>query len=291
MAPVHAHPSGRHLTDGVELALHDLGGDGPAASLLCHPTGLPRPGVGAGGRRAGRRSRTAGRSTSGATATRALPAERRLGLARASADDVLRRRRPPRRDRGRPWRRRPLDGRRRPLLAEHAPAGHLRRACGSSSRSCSRRWRAVPAGPNPGRGRRAGAGPSFPDRDAAYANYAAKPPLSALDPAALRAYVDHGFARRRRHRSCSSAGPRSRRPTFDAGIDRDAFERLGEVREPRWSWPPAATAAAPATLAPARGRRPPPRARSNATRSSATSARMEDPALVAEAIGRALGLR
>ncbi|MBK9179045.1 MAG: alpha/beta hydrolase [Acidimicrobiales bacterium] len=34
----------------------------------------------------------------------------------------------------------------------------------------------------------------FPSADAAYENYASKPPLSALHPAALRAYVDHGFA-------------------------------------------------------------------------------------------------
>lgn len=33
----------------------------------------------------------------------------------------------------------------------------------------------------------------FPSKDAAYDNYAGKPPFSALAPAALRAYVDHGF--------------------------------------------------------------------------------------------------
>jgi pimeloyl-ACP methyl ester carboxylesterase len=33
----------------------------------------------------------------------------------------------------------------------------------------------------------------FPDRDAAYANYASKPPFSTLAPSALRAYVDYGF--------------------------------------------------------------------------------------------------
>src|SRR5262245_59631324 len=54
------------------------------------------------------------------------------------------------------------------------------------------RWNGVPPS-NPiaaaARRRR----PSFPDRDAAYDNFAAKPPLNALDPAALRAYVDHGL--------------------------------------------------------------------------------------------------
>lgn len=34
----------------------------------------------------------------------------------------------------------------------------------------------------------------FESKDAAYAHYAGKPPFSVLDPAALRAYVDHGFA-------------------------------------------------------------------------------------------------
>jgi pimeloyl-ACP methyl ester carboxylesterase len=33
----------------------------------------------------------------------------------------------------------------------------------------------------------------FPSRDAAYENYASKPPFSVLAPEALRAYVDHGF--------------------------------------------------------------------------------------------------
>jgi pimeloyl-ACP methyl ester carboxylesterase len=35
--------------------------------------------------------------------------------------------------------------------------------------------------------------PGFPSRDAAYENFAGKPPLAALEPSALRAYVDHGF--------------------------------------------------------------------------------------------------
>lgn len=33
----------------------------------------------------------------------------------------------------------------------------------------------------------------FDSREAAYENYASKPPLAALDPACLHAYVDHGF--------------------------------------------------------------------------------------------------
>jgi pimeloyl-ACP methyl ester carboxylesterase len=33
----------------------------------------------------------------------------------------------------------------------------------------------------------------FPSKEAAYENYASKPPMSAFHPDALRAYVDHGF--------------------------------------------------------------------------------------------------
>ncbi len=36
--------------------------------------------------------------------------------------------------------------------------------------------------------------PTFDSFDDAYANFASKPPLSILDPEALRAYVEHGFA-------------------------------------------------------------------------------------------------
>lgn len=35
--------------------------------------------------------------------------------------------------------------------------------------------------------------PVFPSRDAAYENFANKPPFSTIDAVALRAYVDHGF--------------------------------------------------------------------------------------------------
>ncbi|MEA3215942.1 MAG: hypothetical protein QOJ19_2098, partial [Acidimicrobiia bacterium] len=35
--------------------------------------------------------------------------------------------------------------------------------------------------------------PSFPSREAAIARYGSRPPLDELDPAALQAYVEHGF--------------------------------------------------------------------------------------------------
>ncbi len=53
-----------------------------------------------------------------------------------------------------------------------------------------------PPGPDPGNLLSAGARrrrEEFDSHDDAYANFAAKPPFSDLDPDALRAYVDHGF--------------------------------------------------------------------------------------------------
>ena len=74
--------------------------------------------------------------------------------------------------------------------------------------------------------------PRFPDREAAYANYASKPPLNTLTPAALRAYVDHGF------RDLPAGGvelkcsPEVEAAVFSASFDTDVFARLGEVRCP-----------------------------------------------------------
>jgi pimeloyl-ACP methyl ester carboxylesterase len=74
----------------------------------------------------------------------------------------------------------------------------------------------------------------FPSRRAALENFAGKPPFDRLDPAALRAYVDHGFA----DVGDGSGAVRLKcRPTWEAalyveGARHGAFERLGEVRCP-----------------------------------------------------------
>ena len=76
--------------------------------------------------------------------------------------------------------------------------------------------------------------PHFPDRDAAYANFAAKPPLNGLDPAALRAYVDHGL----RPGSGGRGGvelkctPEVEARVFEGSVSHDAFDRLGDVQAP-----------------------------------------------------------
>ncbi len=71
----------------------------------------------------------------------------------------------------------------------------------------------------------------FPSRQDAYDNFASKPPLESLDPKALRAYVDCGFA-------ADQQGMRLRCPPFveaaiyRQGLVHDGFTRLGEVRCP-----------------------------------------------------------
>lgn len=78
--------------------------------------------------------------------------------------------------------------------------------------------------------------PSFPDRQAAYDNFAAKPPLNALDAAALRAYVDHGLRPSRaaegNHTVELKCPPEVEAVVFENGVVANAFERLPEVRIP-----------------------------------------------------------
>jgi pimeloyl-ACP methyl ester carboxylesterase len=78
--------------------------------------------------------------------------------------------------------------------------------------------------------------PWFPNREAAYANFAAKPPLDSLDPHALRAYVDHGL--RARHTTDGDGAvelkctPEVEALVFENGAAAGAFDRLGDVRIP-----------------------------------------------------------
>jgi pimeloyl-ACP methyl ester carboxylesterase len=83
--------------------------------------------------------------------------------------------------------------------------------------------------------------PRFPDMDAAYANFAAKPPLDTLDPAALRAYVDHGLRPRRFDDGAAGddtdgaielkCTPEVEARVFESNAT-DAFDRLGHVQAP-----------------------------------------------------------
>lgn len=75
--------------------------------------------------------------------------------------------------------------------------------------------------------------PWFPDRDAAYANFAAKPPLDALAPAALWAYVNHGLRDRPDEGVVAlKCTPDVEARVFEGGFGHETFARLGEVRCP-----------------------------------------------------------
>jgi pimeloyl-ACP methyl ester carboxylesterase len=75
--------------------------------------------------------------------------------------------------------------------------------------------------------------PWFPDRDAAYANFATKPPLDTLTPEALRAYVDHGL-----HAAPDGDAvelkctPEVEALVFEGAPRGSVFDRLAEVQVP-----------------------------------------------------------
>ena len=74
--------------------------------------------------------------------------------------------------------------------------------------------------------------PSFPSRQAAYENYATKPPLDALDPDALHAYVDNGFRDSDDGSVTLKCTPEVEAATFEGALTTDVYSRLGEVQCP-----------------------------------------------------------
>ncbi len=90
----------------------------------------------------------------------------------------------------------------------------------------------TPLVPTPWRKARSRRRPVFDSRDAAYDNFAAKPPFSALDPAALRAYVDHGFDDEPDGTVRLKCAPESESQVYRMGPQHNAFERLHEIRCP-----------------------------------------------------------
>jgi pimeloyl-ACP methyl ester carboxylesterase len=221
--PIQQVPS----TDGVTLALIDLGGEGPPL-LFCHPTGFH------GMVWAPLAEHLAGVAHSWAVDFRghgdsSVPASMDFAWDRM-VDDVL-------------------------TVVDHLGTADMK-AVGHSMGGAALlmaemrrpgtfaglwlyepivlpRWDGVPAS-NPiaaaARRRRR----SFPDRDAAYANFAAKPPLNALDPTALRAYVDHGLrpspAADGDHAVELKCAPEVEALVFENGVAANAFDRLTEVR-------------------------------------------------------------
>lgn len=229
-APARQVPS----TDGVTVALHDLGGAGPPV-LLCHPTGF-----------LGMTWQPLARGLVGVAHAWALdfrghgdatsPASGDFGWA-GMADDVLAVV-DDLRAAGRP-----VDGLR---AAGHSMGGAaLLMAEQRRPGTFGRLWLFEPivlppdaGGPNPVRSNpladaAARRRPWFPDRGAAYANFSAKPPLSVLAPEALRAYVDHGL----REVPGDGAVELKCAPDVEASVFRGStgnptFDRLDQVRCP-----------------------------------------------------------
>lgn len=228
MPATHRVPS----THGVTVALHDLGGQGPPL-LLCHPTGFH------------------GMTWAPVAAELApvarcwAPDLRGHGDAttpddgdfdwRGMADDVL-------------------------AVVDHL-AGHTGRPAGGVAAvghsmggaalvlaeqarpgTFAGLWLFEPIVVPPPEGTRLGPNPmadaarrrrrSFPDREVAYANYAAKPPLDTLTPTALRAYVDHGFRDGPGGEVELKCTPEVEAAVFAASGDSPAFGRLRGVRCP-----------------------------------------------------------
>jgi len=72
----------------------------------------------------------------------------------------------------------------------------------------------------------------FPSKDAAFENYRSKLPFSALDPDALRAYVDHGFADQADGSVRLKCRPEIESAVYRMAGGHDAFDHLGEVACP-----------------------------------------------------------
>lgn len=73
---------------------------------------------------------------------------------------------------------------------------------------------------------------TFASRQAAYDNYSSKLPLAVLDPEALHAYVDHGFADQPDGTVALKCRPEVESAIFTMASDNGAFEHLSEVRCP-----------------------------------------------------------
>lgn len=213
-----------HSRDGVELALHDLGGDGPTL-LVAHATGflgaVYRPfaralhdrfhvwaldfrGHGDAGKSADLSWDRMAEDVLAAVS--ALPA-RPYGFGHSMGGAAL-------------------------VLAEQAapgtfsalylyepvvvPVGTFPETSGDNPMSAAARRRR----------------PSFPDRQAAYDNYTSKPPLDVLHPDALRAYVDEGFADDADGSVSLKCRPGDEAAVFAGGGRHGAFDRLGSLALP-----------------------------------------------------------
>lgn len=267
--------------DGTEIAVHDLGGDGPAL-LLAHATGflagVYRPLA----------DELAGRF-------RIWALDFRSHGDSAKSDDLS-------------WPRMAEDvaavvdalGRERPFGFGHSMGGA---ALTMAELAAPGTFRALylyepvlfPAGTLPvsvaegenpmaegARRRRA----TFESRDAAYENYAGKPPLDALRPDALRLYVDEGFAEVEGGVTLKCT-PDDEAATFNGAGLHDVFDELGRLTLPVTVAQGAVTDPGPGFLAPAQAAAIP-GGRHVVVEGLGHFGPVEDPALVARSVLDAL---
>ena len=268
--------------DGVELAVHDLGGEGPPL-LLAHATGFH-------------------------------------GLVWAPVAEHLRRgfrcyafderghgdSTPPANDDWR-WERFGLDalavvsalGIERPFAVGHSCGGALlllaeEHQPGTFAALYCYEPIVIPVDPPPGPNRDNPVYQSalrrrdaFGSRREAYDNYASKPPLSALDPAALSAYVDHGFADQPDGSVRLKCRSEDEAKVYLGGGAHFAYRHLGEVACPVvLACGDGETPIGPDVIAEQAARLP--RARTEVFAGLGHFGPLEDPVAVAAAVRRAL---
>jgi pimeloyl-ACP methyl ester carboxylesterase len=214
-------------SDGVTLAVHDLGGTGPPL-LLCHATGFHGLVWGPFASRLAQRFRVWSMDFRGhgdASPPPARPVDWR-GFGDdvlAVVDDVALQR---------PFGFGHSMGGAALVLAEDARPGTF--AALVLFEPIVFPPEARPGGDGDGdltggaRRRRAG----FASREEAFANFAAKPPLSAFVPDALRAYVDHGLADRPDGSVTLKCRPEDEAATYEGAPIHPGWARLAEVRCP-----------------------------------------------------------
>jgi pimeloyl-ACP methyl ester carboxylesterase len=213
-------------SDGVEIAVHDLGGDGPPL-LLCHATGFhghvwsPVAAELADERRCWaidfRGHGDSGRPIDGSFSWAGfgddvLAVMDELGLTGIPAVGHSK-------------------GGAALMLAESTRPGTFT-GMWCFEPIVTPPMEAPPQGENPLAAGAARRRPVFDSYDAAIANFASKPPLSSLRPDALEAYVRHGFAEQADGTVRLKCAPEDEAAVYLMAGKSGAFSRLGDVRCP-----------------------------------------------------------
>ena len=212
--------------DGVEIEVHDLGGDGPPL-LLCHATGFhglvwePLASRLDGFHRWSMDMRAHGDSTTSSTrpmdwygfaddilcVVDALELDHPFAVGHSKGAASL-------------------------LLAEEARPGTFRALWLYEPVVVPTEFVGEPSTDNPLSAGALRRRDTFASRDEAFDNYAAKPPFSTLHPEVLRHYVDHGFEDRPDGTVALKCAPADEAQVYAHGLSHRAFASLGDVRCP-----------------------------------------------------------